>query len=205
MFELETPVKAKLLDVVVLSQKNRQPDDNPGAKLTLSAELAAEYLAYFDGSLRSMLFMVAADAKQGALDGLAGEVLTSIGMKIGTIKWTHDLSGYTLTIDQGMGGKRSNLIIADCALSGWRITPKEGGSVLVKWNAESADVSEGAFGKLAKLKSRELQIILSAPKFDDTQARVPGTDDKAPPKQEPKAGKSVQEQFIERNTGGAAH
>lgn len=196
MIAFETPVKCKLVDVLVLSQKNRQPDDNPGAKLTLAAELSAEYLAYFDGSLRSFLFAVNPNAKQGALEGLEGELLTGIGTKIGTLKWTHDLTGYTVTIDQGMGGKKSNLVIADCALSGWKITPKEGGSVLLKFNVESADVSEAMFGRLAKLKSRELRVLMAPPEADTAQGRLDDDDGAATPK---KAGKSVQDQFLDQH------
>lgn len=44
-FELETTTKAKLTDVVVLSQKNRQPDENPGAKLSFETSLSNHMLA----------------------------------------------------------------------------------------------------------------------------------------------------------------
>ena len=194
MIAFETPVKCKLVEVQVQSQKHSKPDASPGAKLTLSAGLSAEYLAYFDGSLRSFLFAVNPNAKQGALEGLEGELLTGIGTKIGTLKWTHDLTGYTVTIDQGLGGKKSNLVIADCALSGWKITPKEGGSVLLKFNVESADVSEAMFGRLAKLKSRELQVLMDPPEADTTQWRL--DEDDAPPA-EKRAGKSATELFAE--------
>ncbi len=89
--------------------------------------------------------------------------LTGIGAKVGTLHWEQELTGYELVIDLGLGGKRSNLEITDCVLSNWRLTPKEGGTVVTKVDVESADVSEAAFGKLAKLKSCEMQITLAAP------------------------------------------
>jgi hypothetical protein len=169
IFELESLTKAKLLDVVVLSQKNRQPDENPGAKLTISMDLASDTLAMFDSGLRHFLFTKGnALQKQGSLDGMQTEVLTAAGREIGTMKWQHDLIGYNLVLDLGLGTKLSNLDIADCKLSGWRITPKDGGSYTLKVNVESADVSESAFGKLAKLKSRDVQITITAP--DDEQS-----------------------------------
>ena len=162
MFELESTTKAKLVDVVVLSQKNRQPDDNPGAKLTLSIDLPSDSLVLFDGRLRGYLFEKTT-APQGAIEGLASEQLTGIGKRIGTMRWAHDLVGYELVVDMGLGTAQSNLTIADCQLSGWRLTPKEGGAFTAKVNVESSDVSEAAFGKLAKLKSREISITLTPP------------------------------------------
>ena len=61
-----------------------------------------------------------------------------------------------------MGGK-SNLGLADCIVSKFRIEPKEGGTIIVDFLCESQDVPEQVFGKLATLKNREVQITLSAP------------------------------------------
>lgn len=168
MFSLPTNTKAKLLDVVVLSQKNRQPDDNPGAKLVLQMSLTNDVLIEFDGSLRSFLFTRAASSPdpQAKLEGVPAVTdapdLTGVGSHVGTLKWHQDMTGYALTVDFGMGGKR-NLELGDCTLSKWRLTPKEGGTVVAKVNVDAPDVAEGAFGKLAKLKSREIEIKLTPP------------------------------------------
>lgn len=169
MFQLESATKAKLLDVVVLSQKNRQPDDNPGAKLVVQLSLTNDALVGFDPLLRSFLFTrtAANPDPQGALDGVPAVSdspnLTSVGSHLGTLKWLPDMTGYTLTVDLGLGGKRSNIELDDCVLSKWRLTPKEGGTVVAKVNIDAPDVAESAFGKLAKLKSREISILLSPP------------------------------------------
>lgn len=162
MLSLE-PTKAKLLDIVVLSQKNRQPDQNPGAKLTIEMDLSSDILAHFDGALRSFLFARTAGA-QGELETLQTEKLTPAAAKIGTFKWGAQLTGYTLTIDYGTGGK-SALKITDCVLGTWRMQAKDGGSVRVKVNAESADVDERAWSKLARLKSRDITILLAPPEL----------------------------------------
>jgi hypothetical protein len=212
MFELESLIKAKLIDLIVLSQKNRQPDDNPGAKLSLEITLGNDSLAYFDGQLKSFLFTKhgAADKPaQAALDGVQPVSdtpnLTGIGSKIGVMHWEQEMTGYALIIDLGLGGKRSNLEIADCTLSNWRLSFKEGGSFIAKFDAESPDVSESAFGKLAKLKSREIQILLTPPEVqDDAQQTI---DDKKPPTAKaaakPPKGKSATDEFIDRNTAAA--
>jgi hypothetical protein len=182
MFELLNPTKAKLLDVVVLSQKNRQPDDNPGVKLVVQMPLTNDMLVAFDGSLRSFLFTHsgASPDPQGKLDGVPPVSdtpdLTSAGMHVGTLKWQQDMSGYTLVVDFGLGGKR-NIILLDCALSQWRLTPKKGGTVVAKVNIDAPDVDEPAFGKLAKLKSREITITLRAPEVEQEDIE----DEPAPP------------------------
>jgi len=205
-FQLETTTKAKLLDVVVLSQKNRQPDENPGAKLTVELALPNHALSYFDGHLKGFLFTKnggqSPKAKQETLEGV--EVVSDMpnlspaGAKLGALKWRHELTGYDLVVDLGMGTKRSNLEIADCVLSGWKITPKEGGSVLVKVNIESANISEAGFGKLAKLKSREINILLTPPEVD--QRDVEDDDVPAVTPAAKKTRQSATDAFIERNT-----
>ena len=179
MFELLNPTKAKLLDVVVLSQKNRQPDENPGAKLNFEVQLSADILDAFDPKLKSMLFMKGAGseaAKQAALDGIpaASDMpnLTGIGMKVGKLSWSQELSGYKLVIDHGMGGKKSDLEITDGLLSNWRFIPKEGGTVIARMSFESANVTEAQFGRLAKMKSRDIEVKFQPPQ--DPQQQLTG-------------------------------
>lgn len=174
-FELETFTKSKLLDVVVLSQKNRNPDENPGAKLSFEMDMSNNALSMFNGHLKSFLFEKRPGDEPGqkTLDGVEPVSdkpnLTGIGAKVGVLHWSHDLTGYDLTIDLGLGGKKSNLEIGDCTLSGWLIHPKEGGTVQIKFNIESSDVSESAFGKLAKLKSCETMLMLTPPDVEQEE------------------------------------
>ena len=176
MFALETFTKSKITEVGVLSQKNREPDQNPGAALSFTLELSNHNLAYFDGSIKSFLYTKSAATttapKQKGLEGIE-EVsdmpnLTAAGAKLGNLHWNHELTGYSLVIDHGMGGK-SNLEIDDCVLSGFRITPKEGGTILLNFQLEAQDIPEKVFGKLATLKNREVKITLAEPevKQDD--------------------------------------
>lgn len=65
-FELESPTAGKLLDLVVLSQKNRQPDENPGGKISFEVTLANHVLSYFDGRLKGFLFAKNASAEAAA-------------------------------------------------------------------------------------------------------------------------------------------
>jgi len=193
MFELLQSQKTKLNDVVVLSQKNRQPDDNPGAKLSFEMDVPNHVLSYFDGMLKGFLFTKNAssvptatkrnDTATGTLDGVEQVSdlpnLSTIGSKVGWLKWDAELSGYELLVVLGVARKQSNLEIADCVLSKFRFRGKDGGSVTVKFTLESQDVSEQAIGKLAKLKSREVDIQLRAPEVVQ-QDIDDGSDDEKP-------------------------
>lgn len=168
-FEIESFATAKLVDVVVLSQKNRQPDENPGAKLSFDVALPNDALSCFDGFLLGFLFTKGAGPakpEQGTLEGVAvvsdTPNLTKIGEKVGALHWDEEGTGYELTIDHGMGGK-SNPVLQDCTIGNFRIHPKEGGTVNIKFDVESNDVPEKIFGKLATLKTRDIKITLLAP------------------------------------------
>lgn len=177
-FHLSQATKAKVLDVQVLSQKNRQPDENPGAKISLELQLTNHVLDSFDPSLRAFLFTKgpgSVSAKNATLDGIP-EVsdlpnLSPAAMKIPVLRWNQELSGYRLVIDQGLGGKKSDLEVTDCLLSGFRFFPKEGGTLIAKCIVESANVDGKQWGVLAKLKSRPVEILLRAPA--DSQEKLP--------------------------------
>lgn len=201
MIQLETMTKAKLTEIEVLSQKNRAPEDNPGAKLTFEMELPSDMLALFDGQLRSFLLMKAPGA-QADIPGAESEQLTQIGQNIGTFHWGWEGSGYSLEIDRGLGG-RSNLKVLDSGVSGFRLTPKPNGFT-AKFYVESEDISEAMFGKLAKLKSCEVKLTLLPPALDDSQGEIEQPKPRKA-KGEPAAppAQSATDAFIERHAPAA--
>lgn len=187
MLSLTKATKAKMLNVIVLSQKNRQPDDDPGAKLSVETQLPAAMLAHFAKDLPAALFKPAAGKGpvQKDLEGVppASETpnLTEIGLKVGKLYWSWEATGYTMEIFLGTGRAESNLLITDSILSNWRLMPKEGGSVIARFDVESADVSAEAFGKLAKLKSREIEIGLYPPEVKQQDIDLQAKRDAIPP------------------------
>lgn len=170
-FELETPTNARITDVIVLADKDRQPDTDPGAGLDVQITTSNSILTTLDGSLRGMLYTKNANSspeqKQGTLAGVEPVSdlpnLTPIGQKLGQFGWDLELTGYTCVIDQGLGGKGSNIELTDCKLSAFKVQPKEGGSCVIKLRVESPDAKERIHGKLALLKTREVPITLIAP------------------------------------------
>lgn len=202
MFSLPEMTKVKVLDVQLLSQKNRPPGANPGVRLNIQADLPNYVLAAFDGALRTALFTKSEAAtvsdkdKRQTLPGVDPisdlPNLTSIGRHVKKLPWSDKLTGYTATIDHGTGGK-SNLVLKDAALESFRFQAKEGGTVAVWWSVEVIDVAKAMLGELGMLKSREVPMMFVEPvvdqrELDEQEARNstdPGNDPAWP---FPKAG-----------------
>lgn len=183
MFVLETPTKVRVLDVRVLSQKDRKPDEQPGAQLLLQATLGIGVLAMFDGFLPGMLYRKAGGKKQGELDGLETAELTSVGEHVKRLPWVYEQTGCEITIDLGMGGK-SNIVLDDVKVHRVSMRPEQKGLVL-QWTADAPGLSDTTRGKLTGLKSTDIQMLLAGPEVDEGQGEIPGTG-AAPAKPEPK-------------------
>lgn len=175
-FELEQPTAAKITDVLVLADKDRAPDTDPGAGLDVAITTSNHILTTFDGAMRGVLYTKngnsSAEQKQGSLDGVEPVSdlpnLTTFAQRVGQFGWDLELTGYTCVIDQGLGGKASNIELEDCKLSKFSVLPKEGGSCVIKLRVEAPDVKEKTHGKLALLKTREVPITLLAPEVAQT-------------------------------------
>jgi len=187
-FELPTATKCKLVDIDILSMKNRPPDSNPGVALAFTAELPNSALTMLDGFLRGMLYTKQAggDAQKG-LDGVEPVSdlpnLTQIGQKIGRFSWLGEQTGCTLTFDFGLGGK-SNIVLGDVKVDALHITPKEGGTTTWQWKCEINDVSEAEFGKIATFKSRDVQLLIALPDVEQQDL-----EDDPPPQQPARRGR----------------
>lgn len=171
MFSLPEFTKVKVLDVTVLSQKNRPAGANPGVRLNVQADLPNYILSEFDGALRTALFTKSAAAetakdKRQTLPGVEPisdlPNLTSIARHIRKVAWSEKLTGYDVEIDHGIGGK-SNLKLGDAALENFRFAAKEGGTVAAWWSIEVVDVPKLTMGELTMLKSREVPMMLLEP------------------------------------------
>jgi hypothetical protein len=179
MFQIETAAKARLEDIEVLSQKNRKPDEGVGVKLTLQVKLINGVLGYFNGRLKSFLFEKGAAKddinKQEQLPGTETtdmRKLSDIGAKVKTLKWSEEITALEIVIDRGLGGD-SNIILDDCTVSNIKISPQEGGTVVLKFWLEAQNVPAKIFGDLALFKSREIEItmIQHEPKQEDIETQ----------------------------------
>lgn len=162
-FELETPTKVRVLDVRTLAAKDRKPDEPPGAQLLLQAVLPASSLTMFDGGLAGWLYRKANGAKQGALEGMEGQELTSIGQHVKRLPWDYEQTGCGIVIDRGLGTKRSNIELEDCKVHRVSFKPQQGGGVQTQWTVDIPGLSDDIRGKLTGLKATEIDMTLSLP------------------------------------------
>lgn len=173
MFTLDTLTKVRVLDVRVLSKKDRGPDELPGGQLLLRTTLGAGALAMFDGFLPGVMYRKPSAKKQGELDGLESAELTSVGEHVKRMPWDYEQTGCALTIDFGMGGA-SNIDLADCKVHRVSFRPEQQG-VVIQWTVDAPALDDSTRGKLTGLKSTDVQMLQAGPKVeDDAQAEIPG-------------------------------
>lgn len=174
MFELESMTKVKVLDVRVLSQKDRGADDPPGGQLLLQVTLPSSSLAMFDGSLPIALYRNAKTTSDGQvrLDGMEGDELTSIGSHVKRLGWVYEQTGCNVEIDHGTGGK-SNISLTDCKVHRVSISPKEGGSVNIQFTLDAPALPPAVWAKLPSMKATEIQMTMHGPEVaEDIQADI---------------------------------
>jgi len=210
-FSIDTATKAKLEDVRVLSQKNRQPDENPGVQLPLSVKLSNHVLTTIDGALKAFLFTKNESAEPtatrrkdnttGTLDGVEAvsdlPKLSSLGSKVKPVKLSIEVTGGALEVVFAT----TKLLLDDCRAHGFSISPQEGGTVLLKFTVDAPNASETVFAKLAKYKSREVEITFvqheaAQQNLDDD------TDADAPPAQAPRKPGAPERAAVAKAKGG---
>lgn len=197
MFAIEEWAKARLDDIEVLSQKNRQPDEAPGVKLHLEMTVSNHMLSSIDGRLKGWLFerneaaapkvTKGKDNQTGTLDGVEPVSdlpnLTNVGKHVKTLKWAEVVSGLLARVRFAT----SELELDDAACGPFVIKAKEGGSCVLKFPLEAPNASEKVFAKLAKYKSREIELmaVQHGPASDagGRQQRIDDSKDPAPEKQ----------------------
>lgn len=165
-FQLETMTSAKLNSANFRSELHGE-EHVPAVDLSFTMDQPNIILSYFDGSLLSSLYYCsAASSGQEVLEGV-DKVLPNLRFsKLGTpLKWDDSGKGYYLEIDYGLGPDESNIELDLCTVGEFRITPREGGTVEIKFRvqASGSPLTEKVCGKLASLIQREVKILLTAP------------------------------------------
>lgn len=198
MFELESMTKVRVLDVRVLSKKDRKPDETPGAQMLLQATLSCGVLAMFDGFLPGMLFRKPEGKKQGELEGVESAELTQIGEHVKRLGWVYEQTGCTLLIDYGTGGP-SDITLHDCRVHRVSFSPKDGGSVAVQWTVDAPALSDETRGKLTGLKSTDVQMTQHGPEAHDDQQDI----EQPAPAEKPKRAGAKGSGVIDGSTAAA--
>lgn len=163
-FELESLTKVRVLDVRTLAQKDRKPDELPGAQLLLQSTLGAGVLAMFDGFLPGLLYRKPQAKKQTELDGIESAELTSVGEHVKRLPWVYEQTGNTIEIDYGRGGN-SNIVLADVKVHRVSLRPEQTG-VVIQWTADVLGLTDAVRGKLTGLKRTDIQMTMTAPEVE---------------------------------------
>jgi hypothetical protein len=199
-FELEDLTRAKVASVNVRSERHGPDELVPAVDVRFQLETTNDILSAFDGHLKSALYFrsTTSTETQPSLEGLAQSDAPNLRFPklAAPLRWDDERTGYTLTIDLGLGG-RSNLILTGCKVAKFAIEPKEGGTVLLAFSVSSADdLSEKVLGKLAQLVQHDVLIELHGPtpEGEDLAGKKP-----APPAETPKP-KDATDAFLDANT-----
>jgi len=180
-FELPNWTQAKINNINVRSEKHGD-DFEPAVDLSISIEQPNSCLSEFHGALLSALYFKSAASvdQQAQLDGVE-PVADMPNLRFThlsyPLRWDYDRTGYSIEIDHGMGGK-SNIKLSGCAVNNFQITPKEGGTVEIKFRVQygGEDLTEKTLGKLAMLAQHTVPILLLAPDTDGQQHAEPELD-----------------------------
>lgn len=197
-FELESKTKVRVLDVRTLAAKDRKPDEPPGAQLLLQSVLPSNSLTMFDGGLAGWLYRKAnGGTKQGALEGMEGQELTSIGEHVKRIPWVYEQTGCSIEIDRGLGGKRSNLELEDCRVHRVSFKPLQGGGVQTQWTVDIPGLPDEMRGKLTGLKATEIEMTQAAPEVQ--QEDIETKPKSKPPAKTAKTAKGATDALLEQH------
>ena len=176
-FELEDFTPAKLCSINARSEKHGPDELHPAVDLSFQLDAANTILSHLDGALLSSLYHKSEAGDQGGQQQLDGvdELVNLPNLRfpfMGTIKWGKEYAGYTLTIEHGLGGA-SDIQLLDCKVNEFRVNPKEGGTVELKFRVQcSTNLTEKTMGKLALLVQHEVPIMLQAPEAKDDQQDI---------------------------------
>ncbi len=161
MFELNQAVK--LANVNPRAEMHGE-DPKPAFDLKIEATCSSSVLAYFHPELRQHLFKK--DENPDLVDQVeqmtGGDGLTVLRYpKMGALKWDWEGTGYTATVDYGMGGD-SNIVLHDCKVDHFKIEAQNGGSVVITFRIIAHPESEDV-GKLCEFMQRDIELDLLPP------------------------------------------
>lgn len=159
MFDLDQAT-VKLASVNPRAEKHGE-DTKPACDLKIEAVLPSSALIHFHPELRQHLY------KKDDSPDLIDQVIDGDGMtalrypKMGPLKWEWEGTGYSATVDYGMGGD-SNIELGDVKVDHFVFEPQNGGSVTVTFRILAHPDSDD-MGKLCEFIQRDIELTLTPP------------------------------------------
>jgi len=144
----------------------------PASDISCRAQLPNTILNSFFPGLLQMLYERPKNpdlAEQADPDAATSLRMPLLGLPL---DWDLVLDNRTLTIDYGLGDEKSNIVMPECRVHKFKITPQNGGTVLVAWQI-SAHPDAVQAGWLYDHQQTDIVISLEEVKQADTQAELP--------------------------------
>jgi len=161
MFELQEQ-SAKLASVNPRSEIHG--DERVAAfDLKFEVDMPNDVLIHFHPELRTTLF------KKNENPDLVDQVdedrerLVDLRFpKLGALKWDWEGTGYSLSVEHGLGGQHSDILLGDVKIDKFTFVPKSGGTVSLHFRAIVHPLSHDV-GKLCEKIQQEVLISLDPP------------------------------------------
>jgi hypothetical protein len=177
MFELTTATPAKITSVNPRAELHGK-EPHPAVDIKFTVEQSNRVLDAFHPALRAALYAPSTElpSQQPELEGVeAASDLPSLRfVKLSSpLRWDLEITGATLTIDHGLGGK-SNIVVSDAKVNAFAFECCEGGMVKVTFRVQcAAGLTEKLLGKIAMLVDHDVEIVLEGPDMDAQQEISP--------------------------------
>lgn len=154
--------KARLANINLRDEKHGD-ENHAAADLRFDFSTLNDFLSELDPSLKSALYRK--DESQKDMLDLPGH-LTKLRLENlkSPISWQFEGVGYTLHIPVGISGKE-NIVIPDCKVNKLKISPLDGGSVIISIRVQCSP-TPAQFGQLSALLATDVDLTLEAPEAD---------------------------------------
>lgn len=184
-FSLSAMTAATIQNVNLRSELHGK-EHVPAVDLKVLIVAANTMLDQLEAPLRGMFYKRATKNDpviQPELDGVEPITDTPLlrSTEIEPISLKTKLTGYTVTIDHGLGADAgSNLVLSGCSIDGFVIDCKQGGSVAIEMRIKCSGLSAEVLGALGVMMRLEKGIMLEPPMvqsaIDGSVAAGPGAD-----------------------------
>lgn len=159
MFEL--PKQTVKLNKVSTPIENHGKDYKLGVVLSVETTIPNSQLKEFAPGLCDSLYRMATPEEGADLASDASGPTALRYPKMSPFDWDWTGTGYTTTIDYGLGGE-SDIVLTDSKVDKFTLQPMEGGSVVVSFNV-ICHPSHEHVGYLCAKQKQGLTITLTAP------------------------------------------
>jgi len=158
MFEL----KEQQVKITSVNARAEMHGDQPKPAFDLKCEVAVgnDALIDFHPELRAMLYKK--NDAPDLVDQVEPDALTALRFpKLGPIKWDFEGRGYSVRVAYGIGGP-SDIRLGDVKVDGLRLTPQQGGTVLVAFRVIAHPATDDV-GRLCELIQQTIEMDVTAP------------------------------------------